>query len=230
MGHNSSTHETPHTVRIIHGKLQHHAGVLRRIATMTYTEFLDSVTELNRVTSSFTDQRGKQLRFSVKGGSADTFLWKGTVRVQCEKISPATNLIYSVRDLNIREYIQVYKEITDHVTNLTPGTPGGTSGTISICASMILDEAEHKSLDVDEECCICMENVPKVILPCTHRFCERCVAQWSDAHKTCPVCRADCEKPEDTWLLTDRPDTSEYESEVREHLVSIADRRRSEPD
>ena len=38
--------------------------------------------------------------------------------------------------------------------------------------------AEHKSLDVDEECCICMENVPKVILPCTHRFCERCVAQW----------------------------------------------------
>ena len=49
MGHNSSTHETPHTVRIVHGKLQHHAGVLRRIATMTYTEFLDSVTELNRV-------------------------------------------------------------------------------------------------------------------------------------------------------------------------------------
>ena len=37
-------------------------------------------------TSSFTDQRGKQLRFSVKGGSADTFLWKGTVRVQCEKV------------------------------------------------------------------------------------------------------------------------------------------------
>ena len=56
------------------------------------------------------------------------------------QISPATNLIYSVRDLNIREYIQVYKEITDHVTNLTPGTPGGSSGTLNICASMILDE------------------------------------------------------------------------------------------
>lgn len=197
---------------------------------MTYAEFLESVAELNRVTSAFTDKRGKQLRFSVKGGSAESFLWKGTVRIQCEKISPATNRIYSVRDLNIREYILVYKEITDHVTNLTPGKPGGSSGTISICASMILDEAEHKSLDMEEECCICMENVPKIILPCAHRFCERCVDAWSDAHKTCPVCRADVEKPEDTWLLTDRPDTSEYESEVREHLVSIADRRRSEPD
>ena len=52
----------------------------------------------------------------------------------------------------------------------------------------------------------------------------------SDAHKTCPVCRADVQNPGDTWVLTDKPDTSEYESEVREHLVSIADRRRSEPD
>ena len=49
MGHNSSTHDTPHSVNIIHGKLQHHVGVLRRIATMTYAEFLESVAELNKV-------------------------------------------------------------------------------------------------------------------------------------------------------------------------------------
>ena len=38
--------------------------------------------------------------------------------------------------------------------------------------------AEHKSLEMEEECCICMENVPKIILPCAHRFCERCVDAW----------------------------------------------------
>ena len=31
---------------------------------------------------------------------------------------------------------------------------------------------------MEEECCICMENVPKIILPCAHRFCERCVDAW----------------------------------------------------
>ena len=49
MGPSPSSHETPNSINIIHGKLQQHVGVLKRIATMTYREFLDSVTELNRV-------------------------------------------------------------------------------------------------------------------------------------------------------------------------------------
>lgn len=46
----------------------------------------------------------------------------------------------------------------------------------------------------------------------------------TDAHSTCPICREKVDSSADTWVLTDRPDTTEYATEVREVLVGIADR------
>ncbi|XP_045176251.2 RING finger protein 141-like [Mercenaria mercenaria] len=223
MGQQGSTHDR-HTVDIVHGKLKQHSEILRRIAKLSYKEFRDSLTELNEVTSTFTDQHGKQLHFNIVSGTDDTILWKGTVKIQCRKVLPGTNRVCSVRDLSIRQYIMVYKEITEQVANLQPATPGGTAARIDICASMILDEAEHKSLEVEDECCICMQNEAKTILPCTHKFCENCCREWTDTHCTCPICRAKVASSADTWELTDPPDSTEYATEVREVLVGIADR------
>ena len=61
-------------------------------------------------TSSFTDKRGKQLRFSVKGGSAESILWKGTVRVQCEKVSR-----HSFQDLLLLLYCNLTSKSTSMV-------------------------------------------------------------------------------------------------------------------
>lgn len=223
MGQQGSTPDT-HTVDIVHGKLKQQVEILRRIARLSYKEFRDSVTELNQVTSSFTDQHGKQLQFSILTGTDDTVIWKGTVRIQCKKVHPDSGRVCSVRDLSLRQYIMVYKEITEQVSNLPPARPGGTAARIDICASMILEEAESKSLELEEECCICMQNEAKTIMPCAHKFCENCCKEWTDAHSTCPICRATVDSSADTWVLTDAPDSTEYATEVREVLVGIADR------
>ncbi|XP_060570923.1 RING finger protein 141-like isoform X2 [Ruditapes philippinarum] len=153
MGQQGSTHDH-HTVDTVHGKLKQHSEILRRIAKLSYKEFKDSVTELNQVTSSFTDQHGKQLQFNVVSGSDDTILWKGTVKVECKKVLPRTNKECSVRYLSLRQYIMVYKEITEQVSNLQPASPGGSAARIDICASMILDE-----MDTHRTCPICREKV-----------------------------------------------------------------------
>ncbi|KAL4225436.1 hypothetical protein ACF0H5_016126 [Mactra antiquata] len=227
MGQNGSSQSSEgHTVDIIHGKLKQQSEILRRIAKLSYKEFRESVDQLNQVTSSFTDQHGKQLQFSILPGSDDTILWKGTVKVQCRKVVSSQNVhkICSVRDLSLRQYIMVYKEITDQVSNLPSTMPASNRGQIDICASMILDEAEHQSLEIEDECCICMNNEARTIMPCTHKFCENCCKEWTDAHSSCPICRAKVDSSADTWVLTDAPDSKEYASEVREVLVGIADR------
>ncbi|XP_052800399.1 RING finger protein 141-like [Mya arenaria] len=213
------------SVDIVHGKLRHHTDILKRIARLSYKEFVDSLSELNRITSTFTDQRGKQLQFSIKPGSDDTIFWKGIVQIECRKVIAATQRVCSMRHLSLRQYISVYKEITDQVNNLAPASPGGTAAPLNLCASIILHEAEQKSLPLEDECCICMQNEAKTIMPCTHKFCENCCREWTDTHNSCPICRAKCKGSSEAWELTDAPDSSEFTSEMKDVLVGIADRK-----
>jgi hypothetical protein len=47
----------------------------------------------------------------------------------------------------------------------------------------LASDIDPNSLD---ECCICLERKPDVILPCTHSYCLPCIEQWNVDHKTCP--------------------------------------------
>ncbi|KAH3882485.1 RING finger protein 141-like [Dreissena polymorpha] len=223
MGQQEST--VPETaVSIVHGKLLHHSDILKRIATLSYKEFVDSLRELNEITSTFTDNHGKQLQFSVKPGTDETIFWKATIQIECKKILAVNKRICSVRNMGLRQYIAVYKEITEQVNNLPPANPGTIPFNLS--ASVILDEAEScHSLPLEDECCICMQNEAKTIMPCTHKFCENCCKEWTDVHNNCPICRANCPSSADTWELTDPPDSSEFSSEMKDVLVGIADRK-----
>lgn len=65
---------------------------------------------------------------------------------------------------------------------------------------------ERSSLPPEEEktrdtCPICQEELlveRTATLPCSHKFCDECVAQWflnldnNDANRTCPYCRTEC--------------------------------------
>lgn len=42
--------------------------------------------------------------------------------------------------------------------------------------------------------------------------------------KTCPICRERVESSDETWVLTEKPDDLEYETEVKGYLVSLADK------
>lgn len=219
MGHG---HSLPDPERVFK-KLHLHIGIIKRIAHLSYEDFLKSVLELNEITSSFSDQRGKQLKFTVQDGTDTSVFWKTTVRICCTKVLAIRNQILSTRLLTLKQYIEIYKEITEQVSAL----PTDRSR-VDICASVIFEQSRNDgSVEEEEECCICMESKPELILPCTHRFCEGCIKEWNVTSKTCPICRERVNSVEDTWVLTEKPDTTEYEKDVKGYLVSLADRKDS---
>ncbi|KAJ8299330.1 hypothetical protein KUTeg_023390 [Tegillarca granosa] len=97
----------------------------------------------NHLTSTFSDPRGKQLKFYISKGTDETIFWKPTVRICCDKIRARSNFVESSRNVT---------------------------------------------------------------------------------SKTCPICRAKVNSIDDTWVLTEKPDSTEYESEVKGYLVGLADR------
>lgn len=225
MGQSHSLPEMVSHLGIVQGKLTRHLDIIKKTAVLTYDEFLDSVNELNQTTASFADRKGKQLRFSVCIGTDDTLLWKGTVRIRCQKINISTMKVESSRLLNLREYVLLYKEITEQIGNMNVNEE--TDEDVGSCsASLLFDEVEQIGLvsdKEDEECCICMERKSEIILPCMHCFCEICIDSWNISHRTCPVCRANVQGSDDTWVLTEKPDSTEYDTQVKGYLIGLAD-------
>jgi len=87
-------------------------------------------------------------------------------------------------------------------------------------ASKFLDEAlEGTSL---EECCVCLERKPDVILPCAHSYCLPCIEQWNVNHKTCPVCRETVQSTDDGWVISDGPDSIDITTEIQKSLMELA--------
>lgn len=225
MGQGPSIDQTLADLRHQPGKLQAQISVLGQIATLTYADFVKSVEDLNKITSTFSDCRGKQLQFVVKKGTDDTFLWKATVRIRCYKVNTRTQRVDSCRSLTLRQYALMHREIIDQIaslSNLQSPRPD------SVTASAIFDDfsmAERGSED-DDECCICMERKAEVILACGHNFCEICIDNWTSerCHSNCPLCRERVAGTDDTWVLTEKPDNGDYESDIKGYLVGLADR------
>lgn len=82
-----------------------------------------------------------------------------------------------------------------------------------------LSDADPNSLD---ECCICLERKPDVILPCTHSYCMPCIDQWNIEHKTCPVCRETLDTTDDGWVISEGPDSIDVTIEIQKSLMDLA--------
>ena len=82
------------------------------------------------------------------------------------------------------------------------------------------NEIDPNSLD---ECCICLERKPDVILPCTHSYCLPCIEQWNVDHKTCPVCRETLASTDDSWVISEGPDSLDIVTDIQKSLMSLAD-------
>ena len=82
-----------------------------------------------------------------------------------------------------------------------------------------LSDVDPNSLD---ECCICLERKPDVILPCTHSYCLPCIEQWNVDHKTCPVCRETLETTDDGWVISEGPNSLEITTEIQKSLMDLA--------
>ena len=211
---------------------------------MSYEEFLDYINDINEISSQFLDSNGKQLVFAVKKGSDSTAIWKGTVRVACCKVDATSKAVDSYRLLTLKQFLAIFKALQTQTAALqgdtastssdsseppSPSSPSETAGRrkthpltlAKFSASTFLEEALGGSSV--EECCICIERKPDLILPCTHSYCVPCIEQWNVNHKTCPVCRETVENTDDGWVISDGPDSEDIATQIQKSLMEIAD-------
>ena len=231
-----------HTLDAFQGEVLRQTRSYKEIAGLSYEEFLDYIQDLNEISSHFLDANGKQLVFAVKKGTDATALWKGTVRVACVKVEASTKSVDSYRLLTLKQFLAVFKSLQTQTAAVreapsasdssegSPVTESGGAGGVSasprkprpllISASMFLDDAlEGTSL---EECCVCLERKPDVILPCAHSYCLPCIEQWNVNHKTCPVCRETVHSTDEGWVISDGPDSADITTEIQKSLMELA--------
>lgn len=226
----------------LQGEVLRQTRSLQQVSNITYEGFLASITELNEISGHFLDSNGKQLVFAVKKGSDSSFLWKATVRIACVKIDSTTKNIDSYRCLTLKQYLRVFNSLKTQsaaVTTLGDQDPkaqvaqASSSGTVEEATANVpkVDVTDAKELlraltDVDpnslDECCICLERKPDVILPCTHSYCLPCIEQWNVDHKTCPVCRETLASTDDGWVISEGPDSLDIATEIQKNLMDLA--------
>merc|ERR1711907_62935 len=109
-------------------------------------------------------------------------------------------------EFTIKEFARLY----DMVSTVTD--------TQDLTHSMLLgnlDRARHTDAD---EYTICFDGRPDHVLPCSHAFCEGCMASWRHerARPTCPLCRKPMGDRSEEYEKVDYPssdDVSNYISE-----------------
>lgn len=267
----------------LHHQLMQHAGADFDIATATtlsYTQFISYITQLNDICRLYQDDDGRVLVFAVKKGTDSSIFWKATVRIACVKYHTKTRATESHRLLTIRQFLQVFRRITYECTAGSLGAPpspshasGATGGQPmhpTTAASVVLGEMSGSGTPSDppsqltessgatggdggkvvpaeelEECVICLERRPEVILPCAHAYCLPCIQQWweyssegpppdwrcgalltvmpgSEMERTCPVCREAVTNTDDTWVISEAPDDAQVTHEISMALMGLA--------
>ncbi|XP_047121212.1 RING finger protein 141-like [Schistocerca piceifrons] len=89
-----------------------------------------------------------------------------------------------------------------------------------INTSMILEERATLTSGAND-CCICLERKPDIVLPCTHSYCVVCIEQWNVNHKTCPICREACESTDDSWVISEVPGAHEINEAICSALMGL---------
>jgi len=227
----------PSELDFLHEQIRKHSLTLRQLTFLTYDQLVFKIEELNTLSSKFEDCNGKQLLFEVKPGTDSmSVLWKGTIRIKCVKLDPRTHQIEKSRELNLKQFLQVYNTLQQHLdtrpTGLVEMDDSEQESASSKCfpiatsmnSSLLFDkvaELDSAASTNEEDCCICMERKPEVSLPCTHSYCLTCIERWNVNHKTCPTCRERLENTDQTWVLEDRPNDDDVSSEIRKSLFSL---------
>ncbi|KAK2972203.1 hypothetical protein RJ640_030748 [Escallonia rubra] len=82
----------------------------------------------------------------------------------------------------------------------------------------------NEDLPSDDDCGICMETCPKMVLPdCGHSMCLRCFQDWNARSQSCPFCRGSLKRvtSRDLWDLVSKHDVMNMVSLAKENLRSF---------
>uniref|UniRef100_A0A915PZF8 RING finger protein 141 n=1 Tax=Setaria digitata TaxID=48799 RepID=A0A915PZF8_9BILA len=178
--------------------------------SMTWVQFVKLICELNDRCAKFVDPDGRYLLFAIKKGSANTLLWKMTVRICTLKINARSADSYRV--FTFGQFLSLQKSLCYLLRDVAGETDG------AILQERVFDTYIDRALTTSE-CIICMEREPDVVLPCVHSFCSACIEQWKAMEKDwCPLCHHPLQLDgSDSWVI---PDVIES-GELRNYLMSL---------
>jgi len=138
-----------------HEAIFRHAEKLAKIATLTYLDFMASVEHLNLVAEQHVDPNGKRLLFAIKSNTAESILWKATVRIDCFKVNCASGSIETTRILSLQDFVILYDQIIQHLdtASINPepldfGSTDVDEGPLSTAldASMLLAKIDDRTV------------------------------------------------------------------------------------
>lgn len=221
----------PGTVDIVHEEIYRHARFISEIALLSYEDFLNDLGKLNKLSQQCLDTGEQKIIFAVKKGTDKTVLWKGTVRIACVKIDPETKKVHSYRLLSLVEFLRVLKTLQCQLSAVEQSQSSSSQSQVDkLTASTLLNTVDSitkrdasPSKEANQECCICLERKPEVILPCAHSYCLCCIEQWNVNNKTCPICRETLQSTDDTWVISEVPEAEEISEEIRSSLMKLVD-------
>lgn len=156
----------------------------------TFSQLVTDVAEANRIASNYTDSAGRKLVYWLDPQDEDVIpfpiFWKHFVTIIVKKL-PATGAKQPKKHLNIKQFYRMF-----HYMKELTATPDGTPRP-NVHPKESTSKGDTKDGEDDEddenECVICMERKARVVMDCTHAFCDVCLEKWNEKSMTCPLCR-----------------------------------------
>ncbi|ELK30455.1 RING finger protein 141 [Myotis davidii] len=148
-------------------KVAKHVTLVRESGSLTYEEFLGRVAELNDVTAKVASGQEKHLLFEVQPGSDSSAFWKVVVRVVCTKINKSRGIVEASRIMNLYQFIQLYKDITNQAAEVlaqssTSEAPDENSSSVTSCQASLWMGSPYR-LDPSSKLTYWSERLPPVV-------------------------------------------------------------------
>lgn len=226
MGQSTSTCKDfiPDTVDSVQFQIKKHNKIFQDLNSLTYEEFLTNLEELNELSRKCIDKEGNQLVFAVNRGSNQIqWIWKATIKIAAVSINPSSRKINSIKIINLNQFLHIFNTMVTNVKAIQDieerqRTSPKPSYPFEIDHKFDFDSTEDASF---EDCIICLDRKPEVILPCLHKYCLPCITQWTENKKSCPVCDQAVVSSKDSWVQLEIPDADEINEEIVSQLQKI---------
>jgi hypothetical protein len=156
------------------------------------------------------------------------WLWKSTVKIAIVTVHTETRQIKNMRMVNLKDFLHIFKTFTTNLEAMSASEEHQKSNNSSPAvnfdpvAMMNNSRFNFDSCEVDDDdCIICMERKPEVILNCLHSYCTLCIEQWRETSQSCPVCCRDLHTT-DSWVPLEIPEPNEINDEILQQLEKIS--------
>lgn len=178
------------------------------------------------------DKDGNQMVFAIHKNTFIQWLWKATIRIACVSINPESRKISQIKLINLKQFLHVFNTMVMNIEAMSASEEHQRSANSSpnLYPTAILNQFHDDPTSMtfnfdtdDDNCIICMERKPEVILSCLHSYCTLCIEQWNETgNKSCPVCSQEMKDTSDSWIPLEIPEADEINHEIVQQLQKLS--------